>query len=90
MSLRKTGQTVRIERARAGKIIFNNKNSVLDCVVSKQTETSAVLSLRNTMLVPEVFELQIPPGGESYICETVEKSLFEIGVATRPRRTLQQ
>lgn len=90
MGLRKTGQTVGIERARTGKIIFNNKNSVLDCVVAKQTETSAVLSLRNTMLVPHAFELQIPPGGESYICETLEKSLFEISVATQPRRVPQR
>ena len=57
MGLRKTGQTVGIERARSGKIIFNNKNSVLDCVV---------------------------------ICETLEKSLFEISVATQPRRVPQR
>lgn len=72
---------IQVERWRSGKIVFNNKNSVLDCFVQKKSENLATLKIRNSMLVPEFFELRVTFPEEIFACEVVRKSITEIEAA---------
>ena len=42
---------------RAGKIVFNNKSSVIDCMVRNLSPTGACLLVSNVIGVPSTFEL---------------------------------
>ena len=66
-------------RFRGGKITFNDRRSVLDCLVRDKSEAGARLHLPSTAGVPDEFELQ--DGKERHRCRVIWRSLTEIGVA---------
>ncbi len=47
-------------------IIFNNRNSTLDCQVRNISATGARLVLSETVALPEEFELFVPQKGKTY------------------------
>ena len=49
----------RTRMLRAGKIVFNNKSSVIDCLVRNLSPTGACLLVSNVIGVPSTFELLI-------------------------------
>ncbi len=64
----------------SGKIIFNNRMSVLDCVVKNMSSSGAKLLLPNTLQVPNVFELYIPKMCCSYEARLIRYESEGIGV----------
>lgn len=56
----------RSKRARTfldGRIILNNRNSVIDCTVRDLSETGAKITFAHTVQIPSEFELSIPRRG---------------------------
>ena len=43
---------------KAGKIIFNQRNSVIDCTLRNISETGAMVSVAQITFVPDEFELR--------------------------------
>src|SRR6185437_4286255 len=43
----------------SGKIIFNNKRSVIDCLIRDLSDSGACLQINSAIGIPEQFELQI-------------------------------
>jgi hypothetical protein len=73
----------RSERIRAflgAKIIFNNRMSIIDCVVRNISATGAKLALAGSLPVPGEFELQIPQKGCSYRARLVWRNNEGAGV----------
>ena len=67
---------------KGGKIVLNNNQSVIDCIVRNQSATGARLKLATVIGIPEEFELQVMdsvPRG----CRVVWRSAHELGVAFR-------
>ncbi|MBX9684840.1 MAG: PilZ domain-containing protein [Hyphomicrobium sp.] len=63
-----------------GKIIFNERSSVMDCTVRALSKDSAELRLPNTLSVPRAFELVVKPHNKTYACEVVWRSATDMGV----------
>src|SRR5262245_57320611 len=63
---------------RSGKIVFNNKRSVLDCVIRNQSDTGACLQVSNPAGVPARFELI--GDGASHACHVIWRSETRIGI----------
>lgn len=64
----------------AGKIIFNNKQSVFDCTVKNLSAGGARLRLPNLLGLPNNFELQIKKYGVTYPCDVVWRGGDQMGV----------
>lgn len=62
----------------AGKVVFNNKCCVMDCVVRELSPRHAIISMPNTSGVPNMLELRIPSRGATYSCEATFRTLYEI------------
>ncbi|MGG7517803.1 PilZ domain-containing protein [Allorhizobium undicola] len=69
----------RIRALKAGRIVYNNGFSTLDCMVRNISETGAKLAADNLGLVPDAFDLQID-GQQRRHCEVRWRKLKEIGV----------
>jgi hypothetical protein len=64
---------------KGSKITFNDRSSVIDCLVRDKSDAGARLHLPSTTGVPDEFELE--DGKERRRCRVVWRSLTEIGVA---------
>lgn len=57
------------ERARAilgAHIVFNNRNSTIDCQIRNISRTGAKLVLSSSVTLPEEFDIDVPQKGRSY------------------------
>src|SRR3954451_9413755 len=48
------------------KIVFNSRNSSMDCLIRNISPTGARLLLSSAVVIPDEFELQIPKQGRSF------------------------
>ncbi|MDQ7248218.1 PilZ domain-containing protein [Dongia sedimenti] len=71
--------TARSKTLKSAKIIFNKRQSVIDCFVRDLSPTGAKLSLGDLMPVPRTFTLELHDG-TSMECERVRAMGKEIGV----------
>ena len=78
-----TGSNRRINDRRktlkSAKIVFNNKQSVLDCFERDLSSTGAKLQLGDLVAIPRNFTLMLHDGS-SHECERVRAHGAEIGV----------
>jgi PAS domain-containing protein len=76
---------------RGGKILFNNKQSVITCTVRNLSDGGANLHVQNTQGVPAFFDLLIEGEPAHRACDVVWKAQNRIGVAfcSSGSRTLQ-
>jgi hypothetical protein len=65
---------------RAGKILFNNRASVIDCMVRNVSAHGACLLLPSVVGVPQVFDLMIDGEGASHPCKMMWHAQNRIGV----------
>jgi hypothetical protein len=65
---------------KAGKIVFNQKRSVLDCTARDLTETGACLVIGSSIGLPESFELLIPIDNIRRSCLVMWRSADRVGV----------
>jgi hypothetical protein len=63
-----------------GKIIFNDRNSVMDCLVRNFSPGGAKLVLSATVTLPQIFDMSISKQG-SKRARTVWRREDEMGVA---------
>ena len=68
---------------RAGKIVFNNKSSVIDCMVRNLSREGACLLVSSVIGVPPTFDLVIDGGGASRPCKMVWNDRNRIGIEFR-------
>jgi hypothetical protein len=66
---------------KTGKIIFNNRFSVVDCTVRNLSPSGAKLVVGDQAAVPDEFELTFPADGSSRACRVMGRRMNEIGVA---------
>jgi hypothetical protein len=64
----------------AGKIAFNRRQSLLDCLVRNTSESGAKLVLEATTFVPRDFDLMILKHGAEYRAKVVWRRAEEVGV----------
>jgi hypothetical protein len=69
----------RAKTLKSAKIIFNNKQSLIDCFVRDLSPTGARLTLGDVAAVPRTFTLQLHDG-TTRECERVRAMGLEIGV----------
>ena len=65
---------------RAGKILFNDKRSVIDCMVRNVSRNGACLLVAGVVGVPTAFELKIEGEGASRPCKIVWHTQNRIGI----------
>jgi PilZ domain len=66
---------------RGGKILLNNKHSVIDCSVRNLSDDGACLQVASIAGIPRAFDLLIDGDGASRPCELVWQSANRIGVS---------
>lgn len=66
---------------KAGKIVFNGGQSVMDCTVRRLSERGASLAVISTAGVPERFKLAIESDAFSRLCQITRKAGPELDVA---------
>jgi hypothetical protein len=71
---------VRARSLLGGKIIFNHRNSTMDCVVRNLSATGARIVMSESVIVPNEFELHIPQKGTSYRAQMRWRTATEFGV----------
>ncbi len=71
--------TNRKKTLKSAKIVFNKKQSVIDCFVRDLSETGAKLQVADLLAVPRSFTLMFHDGS-SHECERVRAYGTEIGV----------
>ncbi|HVO03458.1 MAG TPA: PilZ domain-containing protein [Candidatus Cybelea sp.] len=64
---------------KSAKIVFNNKQSVIDCFVRDISDTGAKLQVADLVAIPRNFTLMFHDG-TSHECERVRAHGLEIGV----------
>lgn len=67
-----------------GRIIFNNNNSIFDCVIREMSESRAVLELGSTFALPQVFVLETKPFKRRYECSVDRRTIGTVEVSFLP------
>ena len=68
---------------RAGKILFNNKRSVIDCMVRNISAHGACVLVANVVGIPETFDLVIDGEPASRACTRVWHAHNRLGIEFR-------
>jgi PAS domain-containing protein len=76
-------QTRRTRTLRAGKILLNNKSSVIDCTVRNLSADGACLQVANVTGIPRSFFLLIDGETASLACDFIWQSQDRVGVSFR-------
>jgi PilZ domain len=63
-----------------GKITFNQRSSVMDCLVRNFSSEGAKLAFTHTLAVPDEFELSIPKQQQTFVVRIVWRQKDEAGV----------
>ncbi|WP_430911797.1 PilZ domain-containing protein [Methylobacterium sp. sgz302541] len=63
-----------------GRIVFNNGASSMDCLVRDMSATGARVSLSETTILPEVFDLYIAQKDRTYRCKLAWRREDGVGV----------
>ena len=64
----------------AGKIIFNDRNSSIDCLIRNISENGAKIVVGQTVIFPARFELLVPQHGRSYQARVAWRQGDETGL----------
>jgi hypothetical protein len=63
---------------KSGKIVFNQRNSVIDCTLRNISQTGAMVSVTHAVSVPDEFELRWDD--KARLCTVVWRKLDTFGV----------
>lgn len=73
----------RDERVRAflrARIIFNNHNSTVDCIIKNISASGAKIELSNALSIPSEFDLDVPQKGRIYRARMMWRDAEALGV----------
>jgi hypothetical protein len=73
-------QNQRTRTLRAGKILFNNRRCVIDCMVRNVSNGGACLLVPNVAGVPSAFDLRIEGEAAIRSCRTMWHARNRLGV----------
>jgi len=79
-------RSVRNRTLIGGKVIFNQRQSTLDCTVRNLSEDGALLVFPNSVVLPELFELYFPLKRESRMVRSRWRDAERIGVSFATRQ----
>jgi diguanylate cyclase (GGDEF)-like protein len=79
-------KATRTRSLRHGRILFNDRRSVIDCVIRNLSNLGACLEVANVVGVPPAFDLQIDHEAASRQCAAIWYGENRIGVEFRPQR----
>ena len=65
---------------KSGRIVFNNRNSTIECVVRNLSSRGALLELPNVTGIPEDFELYIDNEAKCRAASTIWRRDVKMGV----------
>ncbi len=65
---------------KSGKIIFNNRQSVLDCTVRDLSKTGCRIIVASQTDMPADFELHLPGSDDRFQCQIIWRKKLEAGV----------
>ncbi len=65
----------------AGRIIFNQQSSVINCMVRNVSESGARLEVEPSIHIPDKFELDVPSAGITMSCRIIWRRGNLIGVS---------
>jgi hypothetical protein len=74
-------RAVRTRTLIGGKVIFNQRQSTLDCTVRNLSEDGALLVFPDSVALPELFELYFPLKRESRMVRSRWRDAERIGVS---------
>lgn len=74
-------RSVRNRTLIGGKVIFNQRQSTLDCTIRNLSEDGALLVFPNSVALPELFELYFPLKRESRMVRSRWRDSERIGVS---------
>ena len=77
-------QHVRNRTLIGAQIIFNQRQSTLDCMVRNQSDDGALLVFPGSVTLPELFELYVPLKRESRMVRSRWRDGERIGVSFAP------
>jgi PilZ domain len=79
--MRDQRKTDRTRTYLGGQIVFNQRSSVMDCLVRNFSSEGAKLVFSNTVTVPDEFDLSIPKQERTFRVRMVWRRADEAGVA---------
>lgn len=74
-------RSVRNRTLIGGKVIFNQRQSTLDCTIRNLSEDGALLVFPDSIALPELFELYLPVKRESRMVRSRWRDAERIGVS---------
>ena len=83
MQARDLRTAVRMPKYLGAKIQFNNRQSLIDCIVRNQSRDGALIDIETPVDLPEVFDLHINKNDQRYRCELVWNGTNQAGVRFR-------
>lgn len=72
--------TLRQRTLLRGKVIFNNRSSIIDCMIRELSAEHAVLRMPSTLIVPRWFDLQVIERAQIFACEVEARTTSELKV----------
>jgi PilZ domain len=79
-----TRRSRRVGNLLGAKIIFNDRASIIDCVVTNISSSGAELVFADTREIPNDFELSIPTKFCCYCARLVWRDTYGVGVEFYP------
>ncbi|MCT8973332.1 PilZ domain-containing protein [Microbaculum marinisediminis] len=79
--MERRNETVRRRTLKGAKIIFNNKQSTIECIARNMTGEGAKLEMPHTAEVPNAFTLVSNDGTFTRQCEVKWRKADSLGVA---------
>src|SRR5580704_11637680 len=73
----------RARTLRAGKILLNNKSSIIDCTVRNLSADGACLRVASVTGIPPSFDLLVDGENASLACDVIWQSRDHVGVSFR-------
>ncbi len=80
MTMVEARQGDRVRALLRARIIFNNRNSTIDCTIRNISPTGAKIALGNTTSVPAEFDLEVPQRARTYRAQIVWRDAEALGV----------
>ena len=80
MIMVETRQGDRVRALLRARIIFNNRNSTIDCTIKNISTSGAKVALSNTVTVRAEFDLEVPQRGRTFRAHIVWRDAEALGV----------
>lgn len=70
-----------------GTVVYNQRQSTLDCVVQNFSEFGAKITLDNPALLPDRVDLLVNRKGRAFRADVIWRSEHEVGLSFEPEMT---